>query len=351
MTSAVKRASLLGVLTAALLGVFGAALPAAALAAHWTFGSRSVENEPGTSPAPQAVFSGSNVGHPSPFVDSDERPGGFQCDFSGGVRTSTKTVYYEFNVAETGGFAVAARSAAFDPHIVLGVFAADGTVRTETCAAEENAEGNVVTSGVVAGEGDRIIVALGAASDCSVTQGAFEFGAAFVPPSGRRRLERRLGSGPAANAAQSRCNGNGGNGDGTGITEGDGGDNGTTNLGRINAAAKLTPGSYLKLRGRRYVKLGIKSRKLVVSKVPSGATVEVTCSRRACRRYRAVSSGRPLRISTLRNRKLRTGVKVEVRVTQPGRVGRYISYRIKPNDFSKSERCLPVGSRTPQRKC
>jgi hypothetical protein len=102
---------------------------------------------------------------------------------------------------------------------------------------------------------------------------------------------------------------------------------------------------------------GIRVRSLVARGVPSGARVELRCRRgkhTACRpqvRRAAVRAARTLGFAGLRQRRLRAGTVLEIRITKPDHVGRYIRYTIGRAGVRKAERCLEPSSRIPRRAC
>jgi 6-phosphogluconolactonase (cycloisomerase 2 family) len=98
--------------------------------------------------------------------------------------------------------------------------------------------------------------------------------------------------------------------------------------------------------------------------VPGNATVEVRCSapkrlgRRACPFKR--KSARPkadgatvdLRLLFGRHDRLRVGVRVQIRITAPGAIGKVVTYTMRRSKLPKSvARCLPVGATKPATTC
>jgi hypothetical protein len=121
---------------------------------------------------------------------------------------------------------------------------------------------------------------------------------------------------------------------------------------------------------------------------PRGARVEVTCTRRACRKQarRATTDfvgyqelgrlepGRPQaqptaswskngdggssvepranssRVVSFRNvrRSIRSGARIRIKVTQQNTIGRYIEYRVVRGNFKRTNRCLEPGSSRPR---
>lgn len=131
----------------------------------------------------------------------------------------------------------------------------------------------------------------------------------------------------------------------------------------------------------RATRTGIRVSRLVVD-APRGARIEVRCSRgvRRCRRQvrtavnaaasdpwrplgdnarmaGASSAGpraeaaRRLTFTRVRGAALRARQSIEIRVTQPGFIGRYVKYTARRGGFRRVNRCLEPGSRTPRRRC
>ena len=103
----------------------------------------------------------------------------------------------------------------------------------------------------------------------------------------------------------------------------------------------LRPGNFC--RGRRC--FGIKVVRLVVKEVPPGSRVSVSCTRRGCKRSsKPVGGSGRTTITKLRGKRLRAGVKLSIRVTRPGYVGRVVTYTILRNNLRKKTRCLRPGT-------
>ncbi len=95
---------------------------------------------------------------------------------------------------------------------------------------------------------------------------------------------------------------------------------------------------------------GIQVRSLAVD-APRGSRVRVRC-RRGCSFNQTRTAGRSAtRFSGLRNRRLPSGARLEVFVTQAGAIGSYVSYRVTRGNFRRTTRCLRPGSTTPRRSC
>lgn len=121
---------------------------------------------------------------------------------------------------------------------------------------------------------------------------------------------------------------------------------------------------------------------------PRGARVSVRCTRRACRpqSIRASQGGtltdpigpvspasagaarkggsarasrsepqaqaaRTLSVRNLRNRRLKAGSAIEIRVTRQNAIGAYFKYTVRRGNFRKITRCMNPGSTRPRRRC
>jgi hypothetical protein len=119
--------------------------------------------------------------------------------------------------------------------------------------------------------------------------------------------------------------------------------NGCLDLQRLEPKWIFKPDSFFVRRNGRVVLLGIEIERFGVTRVPKGARVVVTCTRRACRRMSKRANSRVL-FRQLAGDKLRAGIKVTIRVTAPGYVGAARVYTIKKNDYATKSRCLMPGS-------
>jgi hypothetical protein len=126
--------------------------------------------------------------------------------------------------------------------------------------------------------------------------------------------------------------------------------NGCLDLATFSPTWIFDPGTFFVRRGGRIVLLGVTVERFGVTGVPKGARVVVTCTRRACPRM-AKRANSTVIFRQLKGEKLRAGVKVIVRVTKPGYVGRARVYTIKKNDLSVKNRCLLPGTRRLRRGC
>lgn len=157
----------------------------------------------------------------------------------------------------------------------------------------------------------------------------------------------------ANNDGDSRCDDNGDDKCvGENSTGRDANNNGCLDLRTFSPDWIFKPGSYFVRRGGRVVLLGLSIERFGVRGLPNGARVVVTCSRRACRRMskRAPRGGRVL-FGQLHGDKLKAGVKVTIRVSAPGYVGRARIYTIQKNDWAAKSRCLLPGSGTLRSRC
>jgi PKD repeat protein len=95
-------------------------------------------------------------------------------------------------------------------------------------------------------------------------------------------------------------------------------------------------------RGVRVLRLGVQA--------PPGSRVVVRCIGRGCGRrneVRVARTGRALRFTGVQ-RRLRAGVVLEVRVTAPGRIGKYTRFRLRRGaPPSRVDLCLPPGGAGP----
>jgi streptogramin lyase len=94
--------------------------------------------------------------------------------------------------------------------------------------------------------------------------------------------------------------------------------------------------------------------KLVVMKPPSGTTIRVTCKGRGCPRKRTVKVQRGKRQVKLtkfvRRAKLKPGARLEVRVTQPGTIGKVRRITVRSGKPPRiQDLCLRPGARKPGR--
>jgi hypothetical protein len=92
---------------------------------------------------------------------------------------------------------------------------------------------------------------------------------------------------------------------------------------------------------------GIRVRSLNVT-APKGSHVSVRCSAGCSPQARTAAS---VRFPRLAGTSLRSGARLQIFVTAANSIGAYIEYKIRRGNFSKLVRCLPPGSRKPQKTC
>jgi hypothetical protein len=107
-------------------------------------------------------------------------------------------------------------------------------------------------------------------------------------------------------------------------------------LARLQAEATLTAAPLAN--GVRVVSLAVNA--------PRKARVEVRCTR-GCRPQ--ATTARTLRFAGLRGAVLPNGASLKIYVTAKNQIGAYIEYRIGHGSFTKTQRCLPPGSKRPKR--
>jgi hypothetical protein len=92
-----------------------------------------------------------------------------------------------------------------------------------------------------------------------------------------------------------------------------------------------------------------RNKTFLVRDVPAGATVELRCSHCKTRAV-PVRNGRANAHRMLRNRRLRPGTRLEVRITAPGMVGKVLRFKVRRRAIPSMTRyCLPPGGSSPQR--
>jgi hypothetical protein len=94
-------------------------------------------------------------------------------------------------------------------------------------------------------------------------------------------------------------------------------------------------------------------RTLVVRRVPAGGRVTVRCRGRGCpfgRRRVAVRRGSATLTALFHRRRLRPGAVIEIRITVPNAVGKFVRFRMRDRRLPASAAlCLPPGQRRPAR--
>jgi Thrombospondin type 3 repeat len=126
--------------------------------------------------------------------------------------------------------------------------------------------------------------------------------------------------------------------------------NGCLDLATLSPKWIFDPGNYFVRRGGQIVHLGIAVQRFGVSSVPRGARVIVTCTRDACPRMRQRANS-TVTFGRLQGKKLRAGVKITIRVTMKGYVGRARIYKIKKHAVTPKNRCLLPGRSKLLRDC
>jgi len=120
--------------------------------------------------------------------------------------------------------------------------------------------------------------------------------------------------------------------------------------GADGATSAITPFPIVRIAGE-LLRWGARIRLLVVM-APSGTSVTARCLGKGCplRRLARRSHGRPVRMRGLEGR-LIAGIRLEVRVRQPGFVGKYTRFRIRGGGRAplRDDQCLRPDRRTPVR--
>jgi PKD repeat protein len=119
------------------------------------------------------------------------------------------------------------------------------------------------------------------------------------------------------------------------------------------APGYLTPFPIVRIRGRT-TSTGARISLLTVD-APAGSTAELRCRGRSCARRRELRGTGPtastsalIRFRSIRNRRLRAGTVLEVRVTKAGLIGKYTRFRIRrAKPPTRVDRCLMPGSLAP----
>jgi hypothetical protein len=95
---------------------------------------------------------------------------------------------------------------------------------------------------------------------------------------------------------------------------------------------------------------GARFRFLKVRGAPTGARIDVRCSR-GCKRVRLRVRSRVTPIKAFRGRVMPAGARIEIRVTKAGYIGIYSSFTVAAGDVTSTIRCLRPGSDKPRRSC
>jgi len=123
--------------------------------------------------------------------------------------------------------------------------------------------------------------------------------------------------------------------------------NGCLDYRRVEGRFTLTSDPYVRFPFLDRVRdvLGIKVRKLVGKRLTKGASVELTCSRHACRKERRkVGADHTVAFSRIVGRGLTTGTRLVIRATMPGAVGFGTEYAVRPNAWNKRRYCIRPGT-------
>jgi hypothetical protein len=95
---------------------------------------------------------------------------------------------------------------------------------------------------------------------------------------------------------------------------------------------------------------GVRFRYLRVSDAPTGARVDVRCSR-GCRHRRVTVRSELTDLRSFHARFMPVGAAIEVRVTKRGQIGTYSKFTVSAGNVTSTDRCLPPGSSKPRRSC
>jgi hypothetical protein len=95
---------------------------------------------------------------------------------------------------------------------------------------------------------------------------------------------------------------------------------------------------------------GARFRYLEVRGVPSGARIDIRCSR-GCRSQRLTVRSRVTRVKAFRARLMPAGAHIEVRITKRAHVGAYRKFTVSVGDVTTADGCLPPGSTVPSHSC
>jgi hypothetical protein len=115
-------------------------------------------------------------------------------------------------------------------------------------------------------------------------------------------------------------------------------DNGCPDREFFTPETKLTPGLYC----TGAVCHGIRVKKLVVSEIPRGTRVTVSCTKHACKKV-AKKVGKSRHVRFFSGQALKAGVGLKITFSRKGFVGRQVTYWIEPNDWKKTNTCLKSG--------
>jgi hypothetical protein len=115
-------------------------------------------------------------------------------------------------------------------------------------------------------------------------------------------------------------------------------DNGCPDRELLKPETKLTAGTFC----TGSVCHGIRVQKLVVSEIPRGTKVSVSCTKHGCRKA-SKKAGKSRRVRFFSGKDLKAGVGLKITLSRQGFVSRQVTYWIQPNDFKKVTTCLKSG--------
>lgn len=95
---------------------------------------------------------------------------------------------------------------------------------------------------------------------------------------------------------------------------------------------------------------GARFRHLSVKGAPSGARIDVRCSR-GCRHHRLKVRSSVTDLKAFRGRFMPAGARIELRITKRGYIGAYRKFTVSVGDVTTSDACLPPGSTVPRQSC
>ena len=116
-------------------------------------------------------------------------------------------------------------------------------------------------------------------------------------------------------------------------------DNGCPDLELLTPETLLIPGSFC----TGSVCHGVRVNKLIVSSIPRGTRVSVSCTKHACKKAKK-KAGKSKRVRFFHGKNLRAGVGLTISMTRKGYLGRQLTYWIQANDLKKTSlHCLKSG--------
>ncbi|MEA2418659.1 MAG: OmpA-OmpF porin, family [Thermoleophilaceae bacterium] len=116
-------------------------------------------------------------------------------------------------------------------------------------------------------------------------------------------------------------------------------DNGCPDRELLQPETKLTAGSYC----TGSICHGIRVKKLVISQIPRGTRVSVSCTKHGCKKA-SKRAGKRRSVRFFSGKALKAGVGLTIALKRDGFVGRRVTYWIAANDYKKSKvDCLKSG--------